>query len=176
MKKVTLKDIAKALNTTIATVSRALHNKPGISDAMKNRVKEAANLYSYKPNTLALSLKFHKSYRIGVIFPKLSHYYVTQILSGMLQESGKNGYKMLIVESNYNPYKEIEYIKEFYELNVDAILILPSRKLELLKDKLENLINYDVPFLIIDRLINLENKKVPSIATDDYGGVKNHLL
>jgi LacI family transcriptional regulator len=170
MTKTTLKDIAKALNTTIATVSRALHDKPEISDSMKNRVKEVANLYSYKPNATALSLKFQKSYRIGVIFPKLSHYYVTQILSGMLIEAGKNGYKMLIAESNYNQFKELEYIKEFYELNVDAILILPSRKLSLVKDKLENLIRDDIPFLIIDRIIKFDQKTVPSIASDDYGG------
>ena len=65
---------------------------------------------------------------------------------------------MLIAESNYNQFKELEYIKEFYELNVDAILILPSRKLSLVKDKLENLIRDDIPFLIIDRIINFDQK------------------
>lgn len=179
MKRTTLKDLAKALNTTIATVSRALHDSPEISEAMKNKVRKVANLYNYKPNTTALSLKFQKSYRLGVIFPRLAHYYVTQIVSGMLSEAGKNGYKMLIAESNYDPKKEMEYIQEFYELNVDAILILPSRKLGQNKNELEKLVKNDIPFLIIDRLIYFDTIKTPLISSDDYIGTREgitHLI
>ncbi len=177
--KARLKDIAKALNTTIATVSRALHDHPEISEKMKNRVREVAALYNYKPNSTALSLKYQKSHRIGVIFPRLAHYYVTQILSGMLSEAEKAGYKLLIAESNYKPEKELEFIEEFYELNVDAILILPGRKLALKKDRLEKLIRKDIPFLIIDRLIYFDQINTPLISSNDYVGTKegiNHLI
>lgn len=176
MKRVTLKDLAKSLNTTIATVSRALHDHPEISDNMKNRVKEAAALYNYKPNTTALSLKFQKSFRFGVIFPRLTHYYLAQILSGMLSQATKAGYKMIIAESNYNPDKEMELIQEFYELDVDAILILPSRKLGSQKAKLEKLIKPDIPFVIIDRLIHFENLKTPLISSNDYIGTKEGIV
>nr|WP_320118634.1 LacI family DNA-binding transcriptional regulator [uncultured Marinifilum sp.] len=158
MKRTTLKDIAKALNTTIATVSRALHDNPEISTEMKNRVREVANLYDYKPNSTALSLKFQRSYSFGVIFPTLTHYYLTQILSGLLQEATKNGYKLIIAESNYDPDKELELIQEFYELNVDGVLILPSRSLNTKKDKLEQIIRNDVPFLLIDRMVYFDKK------------------
>ncbi len=179
MAKARLKDLAKALNTTIATVSRALHDHPEISDKMKNRVREVAALYNYCPNSTALSLKYQKSYRIGVIFPRLAHYYVTQILSGMLSEAEKKGYKLLIAESNYKPEKELEIIKEFYELNVDAIMILPSRKLALRKGELEQKIRKDIPFLIIDRLIHFDNVHTPMISSNDYVGTRegiNHLI
>ncbi len=179
MKRATLKDIAKSLNTTIATVSRALHDHPEISDKMKAKVRDVAALINYKPNTIALSLKFQKSYRIGVIFPKLAHYYVTQILSGMLEEAGKAGYKLLIAESSYNEKKELEYIEEFYELNVDAILILPGRKLGKIKEKLEKLIKPDIPFVILDRLIFFDHKKTPLISSNDDVGTRegiNHLI
>lgn len=179
MKQATLKDLAKALNTTPATVSRALHDHPEISNAMKERVKEVAALFKYKPNTTALSLKYQKSFRFGVIFPRLTHFFVTQILSGMLQEAGKAGYKMLIAESNYNENKELEYIREFYELDVDAIFILPGRKLGLKKNELEKIIKKDIPFLIIDRLIYFENLKTPMISSNDYTGTREgikHLI
>lgn len=176
MKRVTLKDLAKSLNTTIATVSRALHDHPEISDNMKNRVKEVAALYNYKPNATALSLKFQKSYRFGVIFPRLTHYYLAQILSGMLNQATKAGYKMIIAESSYSPEKEMELIQEFYELDVDAILILPSRKLGSQKDKLEKLIKPDIPFVIIDRLIHFENLKTPLISSNDYIGTKEGIV
>ena len=179
MKRSTLKDLAKALNTSIATVSRALSDQPDIGLDMKRRVREVAALYNYKPNSTALSLKFQKSYRLGVIFPRLAHYYVTQILSGMLQQASDSGYKILVAESNYDPKKELEFIDEFYELNVDAILILPGRKLNLKKDLLEKKIKNDVPFLIIDRLIYFDNKKTPLISSDDYIGTKEgvtHLI
>lgn len=176
MKRVTLKDLAKSLNTTIATVSRALHDHPEISDKMKYRVREAAALYNYKPNTTALSLKFQKSYRLGVIFPRLTHYYLAQILSGMLNQATKAGYKMIIAESNYNLEKELEYIQEFYELDVDAILIIPSRKLGSQKKKLEKLIKPEIPFIIIDRLIYFDHLKTPLISSDDYIGTKEGIL
>lgn len=179
MSRTTLKDIATALNTTIATVSRALHDSPEISQDMKNKVREVAAIFNYKPNSTALSLKFQKSFRLGVIFPRLTHYYVTQIVSGMLQEAGKNGYKMLIAESNYDPKKELDYIQEFYELDVDAILILPGRTLNKHKDKLEKLIRKDIPFLILDRLIYFDNIKTPLLSSNDYVGTKEgitHLI
>ena len=179
MKRTTLKDIAKALNTTIATVSRALHDNPEISSEMKNRVREVANLYNYKPNSTALSLKFQKSHTFGVIFPTLAHYYLTQILSGLLQEATKNGYKLIIAESNYDPKKELNLIQEFYEQNVDGVIILPSRKLNMMKEKLEQQIRDDIPFLVMDRVIYLENKKLPCISSNDYVGTKegiNHLI
>lgn len=179
MKRTTLKDIAKALNTTIATVSRALHDNPEISSEMKNRVREVAKLYNYKPNSTALSLKFQKSYTFGVIFPTLTHYYLTQILSGLLQEATKNGFKLIIAESNYDPKKELKLIQEFYEQNVDGIIILPSRKLNMMKEKLEQQIRDDIPFVVVDRVLYLENKKLPCISTNDYVGTKegiNHLI
>ncbi|NOU60373.1 substrate-binding domain-containing protein [Marinifilum caeruleilacunae] len=179
MKRTTLKDIAKALNTTIATVSRALHDNPEISDEMKNRVREVAKLYDYKPNSTALSLKFQKSYTFGVIFFTLNQYFTTQILSGLLQEATKNGYKLIVAESNYDPKKELELIQEFYELNVDGILILPSRKLNTKRFELENIIRDDVPFVIIDRTIYFEKKKIPFITSDDYVGTRegiSHLI
>ena len=176
MKRTTLKDLAKSLNTTIATVSRALHDHPEISDKMKSRVKEAAALYNYKPNTTALSLKFQKSYRLGVIFPRLTHYYLAQILSGMLSQATKAGYKMIIAESNYSPDKEMDLIQELYELDVDGILILPSRKLGSQKAQLEKLIKPDIPFVIIDRLIHFDNLKTPLISSNDYIGTKEGIL
>lgn len=170
MKRTTLKDLAKALNTTPATVSRALHDHHEISKSMKDRVKEAAQLMNYKPNTTALSLKYQKTYRFGVIFPRLTHFFIRQIVSGMLQEAGKAGYKMLIAESNYNPEKEMEYIQEFYELDVDAIFILPGRKLGLKKNKLEKIIKKDIPFFILDRLIYFDNLKTPMMSSNDFVG------
>lgn len=179
MGRTTLKDIAKALNTTIATVSRALHDSPEISDSMKEKVREVARVFNYNPNHTALSLKYKKSYRLGVIFPKLAHYYVTQVLSGILEEARKAGYKILIAESNYDDQKELDYIKEFYDLNVDGILILPSRKLAARKQELENLIHNDVPFLIMDRLIYFDNIHTSLLSSNDYVGAREgvtHLI
>lgn len=179
MKRATLKDLAKALNTTIATVSRALHDHPEISDKMKERVREVARLYDYKPNTTALSLKYQRSHRLGVIFPRLAHYYVTQVITGMLQAASESGYKLLIAESSYKPEKELEYIREFYELNVDGILILPSRKLNLHKEELEKLINPEIPFLVMDRHIEFEKLKVPTMLSNDHIGTREgitHLI
>ncbi|MCT4590102.1 MAG: LacI family transcriptional regulator [Carboxylicivirga sp.] len=179
MGRITLKDIAKELNTTVATVSRALHNSPEIGNEMKERVKAAAKKHNYKPNQTALSLKYQRSYTFGVIFATLQQDYMSTILHGMLLAASKAGYKLIVAESNYNPKKELKLIKEFYEMNVDAILILPSRKLNMYTEKLEAILRDDIPFLVIDKVIDPGKRHLPFITSDDYVGACegiNHLL
>jgi len=176
MKRTTLKDIARELKTTIATVSRALHDSPEISNDMKEKVRHLANIRNYKPNHTALSLKFQRSFTFGVIFPTLSQYYMNKILHGLSDEATKNGYKLIIAESNYKPKNELKLIQEFYELNVDALMILPSRKLNLKKNELETIIKPDIPFLVIDRILYLDKINVPFISSDDYVGAKEGII
>lgn len=170
MKRTRLKDIAQMLNTSTATVSRALKDSPEISEGMKMRVKEVAQLLDYKPNHTALTLKIRKSYLLGVIFPDLSNMYMSSILVGLLNEAAQKGYKMMIAESNYDLDKELGLIGEFYDLDVDAVMILPSRKLNNERKRLEGVIRRDVPFLVIDRAIDFEEKSYPFISSDDYVG------
>ena len=81
MKKppITIKDIARELNISPSTVSRALQNHPDISVATRERVQEYAKAHHYKPNGLALSLRTNKNKTIGVIIPEIIHHFFSSV-------------------------------------------------------------------------------------------------
>jgi LacI family transcriptional regulator len=98
----TLKNIAKALNISISTVSRALKNHPDISDETKRKVTETARMLEYEPNAYAISLRTKKSHLIGVIVPFISNYFYHSFITAAEEEAKRNGYSLLILQSDDN--------------------------------------------------------------------------
>jgi len=98
MKKspITIKDIARELNISPSTVSRALQNHPDISMATKESVQNYAKLHHYKPNGLALSLRTSKNNTIGVIIPEIIHYFFSSVLSGIEEVADDEGYNVIV--------------------------------------------------------------------------------
>lgn len=70
-KKITLKHIAKELDVSISTVSKAIKDSEEISLETRQKVQVFAKLYNYKPNNIALSLKNRKTKNIAVIIPEI---------------------------------------------------------------------------------------------------------
>jgi len=86
MRRVKLRDIAEALNLSIATVSRALNNKSDININTKQAVLDMANKMNYKPNNLAVSLRKSDSLKVvGVIVPMINHSFFSSILQGIMR-------------------------------------------------------------------------------------------
>ena len=79
----TIKDIAKILNISTSTVSRALKDHPDISEETKAAVRRVAKSVNYRPNALALSLRKAKTNIIGVVVPEMTHHFFSSVLSGM---------------------------------------------------------------------------------------------
>ena len=84
--KPTIYDIAKALNISAATVSRALNNNPKISKATCQLVAETAAKMNYKQNKLALALRSGKSNNIGVIVPRIDSNFFASVIRGIEKE------------------------------------------------------------------------------------------
>ena len=97
---VTLKQLAKELNVSISTVSKALNNSDEIGEETVRRVKELAELYSYRPNRMALSLKQNKTKTIGVIIPNILNRFLSKVLFGIEREAAKHGYNIITCISN----------------------------------------------------------------------------
>ena len=95
-RKVTLKQIAKELDVSISTVSKALRNSPEISEDTKEKVQAFAKLYNYKPNNIALSLKNRKTRTIGVIIPEIVHYFFAKVIKGIEVVALERGYNVII--------------------------------------------------------------------------------
>ncbi|HWB93798.1 MAG TPA: LacI family DNA-binding transcriptional regulator, partial [Puia sp.] len=79
----TIKEIAKRLNVSVSTVSRALHDHPGIGLRTKTRVKELAQELDYQPNQAAIFFKQRKTFTIGVVLPNLKEEFFSEAINGI---------------------------------------------------------------------------------------------
>ena len=85
-KKITLKQIARELDVSISTVSKALRNSIEISEDTREKVQAFAKLYNYRPNNIALSLKNRKTKTIGVIIPEIVHHFFSIVIISIKHE------------------------------------------------------------------------------------------
>src|SRR5450432_1523330 len=120
--KTTIADIAKELNTTAATVSRALSNHPRISEETKRSVHHTASKLNYKGNRIASSLRSGKSHLIGVIIPSAEINFFGSVVHGIESIANTNGYNVLLYQSNESPEFEEKGLETFLSARVDGIL------------------------------------------------------
>ncbi|SMD45573.1 transcriptional regulator, LacI family [Aquiflexum balticum DSM 16537] len=148
---VTLKDIAKKLNLSVSTVSRALSDLPIINEETKKKVLLAAKEMDYHPNLFAKFLKTKSSNTIGVVVPDLEMHFFSSCISGMQNTCLENGYNLIICQSNESLEQEKFNIKTLQDSRVDGILISLSRETNSF-DHLEQLKDHQIPFVYFDRV------------------------
>lgn len=156
MKKITLKDIAKAFNVSISTVSKALNNSDEISETTRLKIHEYAKLYNYKPNLNALSLKSSKTKTIGIVIPDMLNYFLAQVLKGIEKVALENDHKVIICISNESYKKEVETLEMLSNGSVDGFIISISEETETHKDfeHFNKVIDFGLPIVMFDRVAN----------------------
>lgn len=173
-KKTTIYDIAKKLNITAATVSRALNNNPKISEATRELVIQTAAQMNYKQNKLALALKSGKSFNVGVIVPRIDSNFFGSIIRGIEEELNPRGYHVIICQTHESISMENENIETLLNAQVDGILISTSgAKI----DPFNRVLIKNVPLVFFDRKLTMNG--VSSVTINDYeGGYKatKHLI
>jgi DNA-binding LacI/PurR family transcriptional regulator len=165
--QVTIKDIAKALNISPSTVSRALKDHPDISPKTKKAVKELAENLRYEPNDIALSLRNAHSKIIGVIIPEIVHFFFSSVISGIEDVTYKAGYTVIICQSNEDYEKEKNILHTLMSRRVDGILASVS-KTTTNYTHFEELKKSNIPLVFYDRVINLPF--TDRVIVDDYTG------
>ena len=128
MKRITIKDLADLLQISTSTVSRALSNHPDISDAVKKRVKEAAETFNYIPNDFAINFRKKSTKVIGLIIPKMSMFFIPSIIEGISTKFNKEGYKFFILSSEESLEIEKENLQTCANSRVDGVLISLTSK------------------------------------------------
>src|SRR5690606_16945314 len=116
-------DIAQALGVSAATVSRALHNNPHISEATKLRVKKKAAEMGYRHNSMASSLRNRRSNTIGLIVPRISMYFHSFFITSLQQQLQAAGYNLMICQSNDSVDLEKQLANSLYSARVDALVV-----------------------------------------------------
>jgi len=174
--KTTIQDIARELNLTSATVSRALHNNPRISEQTKRLVLETANRLHYRRNKIASSLRSGKSHTIGVIIPSAQMNFFGSVVHGIQSLANTSGYSILLYQSEESTELEIKAIEAFLGARVDGILASIAKGTTDFTHFTE-LKKRGVPFVFFDR--TNENLDISSVVIDDYKGAYNateHLI
>lgn len=164
----TIKDIAKALNLSTSTVSRALRDSYEISAETKKLVLEYAAKINYRANPIARSLKEKKSYSIGVIVSEIANNFFSQVIDGIESVAYNKNYQVVISQMHESSTRERLNVEHLYSRSTDGLLIALSAETTDLS-YLELLIRKGFPIVFFDRVPNqLASHKV--IADNRQGG------
>jgi DNA-binding LacI/PurR family transcriptional regulator len=167
MSQATLKDIARQLNLSISTISKALHNHPDIKDKTKRKVQQLAQKLDYFPDPIAQSLQRKKTKTIGVIVPQIRHEFFSTIISGIEDIAYRVGYTIMFCQSNESYEREIINTHSLVSHRVAGILVSVSQTTKK-SDHFVNVVAAGIPVAFFDREIN--NLKASKVLSDDYMG------
>ncbi len=150
-KPATIKEIAKRLNVSFSTVSRALHDHPNIGLRTKMRVQQLAKELDYQPNQTAIFFQQRKTFTIGVILPELSEAFFSTSISGIEDAAEKNNYTVLLGQSHDNEDREKKIVETMKNHRVDGVIISISKN-TVNYEHFESLKKYGIPIVFFDRI------------------------
>ena len=149
--KLSIKDIAKSLNLSKATVSWILSGqgeKKGFSAATIKRVKDYADSVGYRPNQLARSLSLGKTCTIGLIVPSLGDPFYAQLAEAVEEAASVKNYSLMVCNSRGDGQREAELIDKLNAMQIDGIIMAPNKFTE---TGVENMLASHYPFVLVDR-------------------------
>ena len=165
MKSVNLKELAKQLNLSISTVSKALNDSYEITPETKKRVQALADTLHYQPNPYARSLRKQKSKTIAVIIPEIANNFFTLAINGIESIARQHGYHVLIYLTHEDYQKEVEITQLLQNGRVDGVLMsLSSSNNE--SEHIYDLHKKMLPLVFFDRVF--EELEAARVTTDDY--------
>ena len=176
LEQATIKDIARELNVSSSTVSRALKDYPGISLETKRKVKELADKMNYRPNAIALSLRKSRSFTIGVIIPEVVHFFFSTVISGIEAVANSRGYNVILTQTNEKLEREKSSIATMLSNQIDGVLVSYSKETTDF-DHFSRLLDKGFPIVFFDRVPSIEQSI--HVIVDDYSGAyeaTKHLL
>ncbi|WP_378178857.1 LacI family DNA-binding transcriptional regulator [Aquimarina sp. SS2-1] len=150
-RRVKLEDIARKLNISIATVSRALDENPRVKQSTREKVFNMASLMGYMPNQIAKSLSSGKTNIIGVLIPRYDEPFFIEVCRGIDQYARKHNYKILISSSRNSYEFEKENLISFERGLVDGIILSPTHETENVTH-LNDLVNKGIPMVLFDNI------------------------
>ncbi|PSR54325.1 LacI family transcriptional regulator [Adhaeribacter arboris] len=166
MDAINIKQLAKALNLSTSTVSRAFRNNSDINKETKERILTKARELNYQPNHYASNLREKKSHTIAVIVPELANNFFLQAINGLERVASEKGYHILIYLT-YDKYeKEIAFINDLHNGRADGIIMSVSGESAKEHSYLHRLKNKNIPLVFFDRIY--EDIDAPRVTSNDY--------
>lgn len=172
--KITIKEVAKKADVSIATVSRVLNNANNVSEDIKKRVEKVIEELNYQPNSNARALKNSETKTIGIIVPDLSISFFSRIIKIVENKAKEYGYMLLVVSTDDNSKDEREYLQIMAEKRVSGIIIATAGGNDEYMQKIQQA---GIPIVIIDRRPQI--KEFDNVYMDKVNAIydiTNHLI
>lgn len=167
MGAITIKDIAKTLNISVATVSRALRDTYDVNKETREKVLDMASKLHYKPNFNATALVHGRTHNIGILLPFITNYYFSTVITGIQEIAYKANYNIILYITNDSPDRERSIIENLTVSSLDGLLVSVSSKSDS-SHHFQDLINKGIPVVFFDRVI--AKMKTSKVMQDDYNG------
>lgn len=153
-RKITLKHIARELEVSISTVSKALKNSDEIGQDTKDKIQAFAKLYNYKPNNIAVSLKNKRTKNIGVVIPDIVHHFFTTVFRGIEKYANAKGYNVITCVSDESFDKEVINMEMLANGSIDGFIMSLSAETQQRNDfnHLKEVIEQGIPLVLFDRV------------------------
>ncbi|MFA6087996.1 LacI family DNA-binding transcriptional regulator [Mucilaginibacter sp.] len=165
--QVTIKDIARALNISKSTVSRALTGHANVNEETRKKVLEMAISTDYQKNIIATNLIKGRSKTIGIIVPDFSSSFFPSIIVEVQQIAKQKDYLLLIMQSNESYETEVANAKLLLGHQVDGLLVSISQE-TLNFDHFKIFDRKNIPIVFFNRVC--DEMMVPKVLVDDYEG------
>ncbi|MEM1215902.1 MAG: LacI family DNA-binding transcriptional regulator [Bacteroidota bacterium] len=165
--KATIYDIARVLDVTPSTVSRALRNHPRISARTKAAVQATAEQLNYQQNHIAAALRSGHTFTLGVVVPYTNRNFFSSVINGIEQLAFNSGYSVIITQSNDSAEREQKNIEALLRAQVDGIIISVAREAG---DPAvyQRVVAQGVPLVFFDRVVEVAGAS--TVLIDDYQG------
>ncbi|MCI0706233.1 MAG: LacI family transcriptional regulator [Ignavibacteriae bacterium] len=160
-------DIAKKLKVSNVTVSKALRGHPDISVETAKKIKKLAVEMGYVPNLMARNLSARQSNTIGVVVPKIAHFFFSTVIEAIYDAAFENQYEIILTVSQESAEREAKHIQTLLSMRVDGIIVSVSQQTEDLAI-FETVVKRGVPLTFMDRVMNVKGSN--TVIADDHGG------
>jgi len=172
----TIHDIAKKLNISASTVSRALKDNPLISETTRNKIKETAEKMGYRPNVMAANFRTKRTNTIGVIVPLINRHFFSSVISGIEDIAYQQGFAVTISQSNDKFEKEDKIANTLFANRVDGLILSIAMETKTY-NHLKLFTERNIPLVFFDRVV--DEIEAHKIVVDDFGAAykaTSHLI
>jgi LacI family transcriptional regulator len=166
-----MKDIARELNVSVVTVSKALRNHDDISEETRGKVLRLMREMNYRPNLAARALVTGRSFIVGFVLPGLLHSFFAEVAKGLTNVFRKKGYGLVIATSEEDPELEAQEIEQLLARRVDALIVATT---QIDGASFRRIEEQGVPYVLIDRrvggldanFVGVDDQLVGAMATE----------
>jgi LacI family transcriptional regulator len=156
-----MRDVARLAGVSVSTVSAVINNKGIVSPELTVRVQEAVEVIDFRPHAGARGLRLGHTHIIGMVLQDATNPFFVEVMRGVEEEALKNGYEIMVCNSNGQPDVEMKHLDALYAQRVDAILLAPCDSYAVR----EVLVRSEVPIVFVDCVPMKANVKC--VVTDN---------